>query len=513
MKKLMTLLLALCSVLVCSTGIACFGGDSSSSNASSVEESLGSSVENNSSEEEHTHSFVENKDETHHWTECECGEATEKIAHSHTEQKDSDYHWTECSCGDATEKIAHSYAEQKDSDYHWTECSCGDATEKIAHSYTSKRDSENHWEECSCSMKINVVPHAYVEKYDDTQHWTECTCGETTVKVAHAMVGCTCSECAYRSYVRVNKDNAENAQGEYILFGSYPQTKVTDSALIDTLNTQASMLPTSEDSQAWTSYDYYISNSNATDYMWYQDEVYNGETYRGVYFTSYRPYWTDYSSSTGNTYQDDNGYTTSTSYWFKYEPIKWRILDESNGTALILCEMLIDSQDYNYTRQTVNGVYANNYAESSIREWLNNNFYNTAFNSLQKQLIELTTVDNSAATTDSTSNEYACANTEDNVFLLSYQDVLNTSYGFSSSYSTDTARQKKTTDYAQCQGAYIYSGGSYDGNGCWWLRSPSSRNSYTAPIVYGDGDSGSYRNVYITGGGVCPALRMRLSYN
>jgi hypothetical protein len=289
------------------------------------------------------------------------------------------------------------------------------------------------------------------------------------------------------------------------------------------LNSKAGTLPTSSNSQAWTSYGYYIESS-VKNFMWYIDVEQGGEKYRGVYFTSYRPNSATLSSS--YTYQDDNGYTTSTVYWFKYEPISWTILSEdiANGTALILCDMIIDSQAYkdvyNYDSNTgeyyntstgvPSGTYANNYAESTIRKWLNETFYNTAFSELQKQIILTTTVDNSVASTRYSSNKYACKNTQDKIFLLSAQEVTNTEYGFASSTSTyDTARRKKTTDYAQAQGAYTSTSTDYAGNGWWWLRSPGSDYSDGARDVSYDGYLSS-NDVYGTNGGVVPALQIRL---
>ena len=304
---------------------------------------------------------------------------------------------------------------------------------------------------------------------------------------------------------------AYTRNGNKITFGSYPQSEVTDSSLTATLNSKAGRLPTSSNSQAWTYYrDYYISSSEGR-FMWYIDVEEGGEKYRGVYFTSYRPCYTMYSSSTDNTDQDDNGYTTSTVYWFKYEPISWTILSEdmANGTALILCDMIIDSQAYH--NKYSSSACTNNYARSTILRWLNATFYNTAFSALQKCIILTTTVDNSAATTSSSSNQYACENTQDKVFLLSYQDVINSNYGFSSDYSDyDTARQKKTTDYAQVQGAYTSTSSGYAGNGYWWLRSPNPTSKNAASVVLGSGSVKYYYDVYNITFGVVPALQILL---
>ncbi len=350
--------------------------------------------------------------------------------------------------------------------------------------------------------------------------------------LGHHFVSGSCTVCGEEegtAYVRVNASGITDAEGEYLLFGSWPQGEVTDSALKSALTATAGTLPTASESYGWTSYGYYKSGSNDENYMWYIDIPYDGELYRGVYFTSYRPYYTSGTSS--STEQDNNGYYTSTVYWFKWEPLQWRILSEQGGEALLLCEMLIDSQayqnnvvssgsDYYATDEEGNiltGVYANNYQYSTIRAWLEDTFYAQAFTDLQKSIIQTITVDNSAfSTTDSGNNltqatQYACANTQDKVFLLSAQEVTASGYDFASYSTSDPLRQKKPTDYAQCQGANTSTGGTYAGNGWWWLRSPNCGGGEYACVVSSDGHAlaGSYL-VDVTYRGVCPALWIAL---
>ncbi len=305
-------------------------------------------------------------------------------------------------------------------------------------------------------------------------------------------------------YARINEDGTASSAGEYILLGSYPQREVTDSTLKSTLDNMRGTLPTSDNSGNWTDYGYYISGE-IESYMWYQDVEYNGEKYRGVYFTQYRPYYTTYRSSASNSYQDQF-YLANAVYWFKFEPIKWRILSESNGEALILCEMIIDSQQFDY-----DGSYSNDYANSTIRAWLNDNFYNTAFNNLQKEIIKTTTVDNGVESTGYTSNQNACENTNDKIFLLSAEEVTTEEYGFSSDYMAyDIARQKQNTDYAKVQGCFTDEDVSYNGNGLWWLRSPNDYSSYSARFVNVVGDFNIYE-VIRADMGIVPALRIQLS--
>ncbi len=251
--------------------------------------------------------------------------------------------------------------------------------------------------------------------------------------------------------------------GDIIQFGSYPQTEVNETT----------SLKNAADAATWNSYFYYIGNGSydgcmtASDYMKYADFVSGGVRYRAVKFTKYRPKLTNYISKEEDSYQDDNGYFTNTTYYFKYEPLEWRVLDPSAG--LILCETVIDSQAFqNVVRFESDGwnfyigvssTYANNYAESSIRTWLNNDFYNTAFNTAQKGKIEPITVNNDAYR--DVYSQFNAAPTTDPIFLLSHSEAQSSKYGF----LVHTERKSKSTDYAKCQGCRVNAG--FSG---WWLR-------------------------------------------
>ncbi len=367
--------------------------------------------------------------------------------------------------------------------------------------------------------------------------WLEATCTEPKkckicqetegVPNGHSFNGgAVCGVCGMeRAYLRIDSNGTQSETGEYILFGAYPQSEVTDTALKNSLTELAGTLPTSSASAGWTSYGYYKSGK-VSDYMWYIDVTRDGEMYRGVYFTSYRPYFASISSSKDYSYQDNNGYKTRNVYWFKYEPIKWRILTQDGSNALILSELLLDAQEYQvnnvlqsghwyaangeerlyHDKETGKLIISNSYKHSAIRNWLNDEFYNTAFGELQKEIIQLTMVDNSVLTT-SPNNSYVSDNTEDNVFLLSYADITNESYGFNSDISAqDTARQKLLTDYAICQGASKDSQNTNSNVGDWRLRSPCSED-YGRCVSYIDynGSVGSQGVVY-NDGGVCPAM-------
>lgn len=279
------------------------------------------------------------------------------------------------------------------------------------------------------------------------------------------------------------------AVGEIIEFGNYPQTKVIETTA----------LKNAANAATWISYGYYIGNGKpdgtmaASDYMKYADFVSAGVRYRAVKFTKYRPWDSDDPSNADKSYQDEHGYFINTTYYFRYEPLKWRVLDPSAG--LIMCEKIIDSQAYQNViwynsndEEYYNGInsttYANNYPSSTIRAWLNNDFYNTAFDTTQKNKIKSTTVNNDAYSFYGDS-PYNAAPTTDPIFLLSYSEASNNSYGLSSL----NARMAESTDYAKCQGIYVYTYKDI-GYSNWSLRSAGSesdkanRVSWNGTMVY-----------------------------
>lgn len=302
------------------------------------------------------------------------------------------------------------------------------------------------------------------------------------------------------------KDISSCKVGDIIEFGSYPQSKITDSDLIAKIEAVGKSI-------SWVDCNYYIGTGTSDDgnmkpvdgMMLYKDIPYNGSKYRAVKINQYRPYRTGNTSS--ETYQYDNGYNKGNIYYFKYEPLSWRILDPSEG--YVMCNQIIDSQAYQnfiyyngseYYNSEACENYASDWVTSSLRQWLNNSFYNTAFTAEEKEQIGTSHLENKSII----SSAYNSADTYDKIFLISYYDAANSAYGFdSSSDANDAARQLKGTDYAKCQGLYVSS--SYDGPSWWRLRSPN--NSYGATEVVLGGWAYGYCGAGDTDGGVVPAFK------
>ncbi|MDD5994699.1 MAG: DUF6273 domain-containing protein, partial [Clostridiales bacterium] len=155
------------------------------------------------------------------------------------------------------------------------------------------------------------------------------------------------------------------------------------------------------------------------------------------------------------------------------EPIKWRILSvDKDNNALLLADKGLDCKPYNKTCGNVT------WETSTLRTWLNEEFYNEAFTESEQSEIKQVTVKNNYNPQYGTKGGN---DTSDKVYLLSIEEASNSAYGFDSTFDTESAtRECKVTDYARMNGAFR--GGSagyagYVGNGYWWLRSPGDEKS------------------------------------
>ena len=334
----------------------------------------------------------------------------------------------------------------------------------------AEEESAHTFENGVCTVCEYECPH----EEDDGHSCTSCG-----AFVAHQYQNGVCTVC---ELVR---------NGNSVTFGTYPQSKVTNSTLKTTLNGKAGTPTTNTN---WSSYNY-EENSK----MWYIDVEQGGEKYRGVYFSQYRPTDINNPALADNSLQDDNGFALNTVHWFRFDPIEWTIISEDTAAkkALVICNMIVDAQAYDTTSD-------NNYGESTIRKWLNEAFIETAFNELQRAIIVETEVDNSdKSIADYSGNQpFLCPNTNDKIFLLAKGELKDADYGFNG----NSDRIMKVTEYAKSQGAYA-SASNVD---WWWTRTPSydSTRPTKSDLAHNLKTDGSIwsSNVYLTSGGVVPAM-------
>ena len=293
--------------------------------------------------------------------------------------------------------------------------------------------------------------------------------------------------------------------GDLVEFGTYPQTKVTDSTLIAALDAAE---------KTWMSYNYYsgtgswrTDNTNTTsyyglqqpgDWMRYADFFYGGEKYRAVTFELYRPRWLNWAAdTTGTAYNNvyGNGYRINTVYYFKYEPLTWQVLDPDTG--FVLCRNVVDSQNFcntpyyespYYYMGADSDVRACIYESSDLRIWLNDDFYLTAFSESQKANIKTAAADA----------------VNDKVLLLTKTEANNADYGL-----TNGTRATTGTDYAKAQGL---SKDNSSENAIWSLRTWIGNNN--VDYVKINGELGNSNGAVIgTFYGVRPACYLEMFAN
>ena len=224
--------------------------------------------------------------------------------------------------------------------------------------------------------------------------------------------------------------------GDNIYFGYYPQTLETNDTIISDIESKITPFngPADAASKGWLKQIDYAANATREAY-YYRDIDLDSDgvkDYRAIHIYKYKNYKTS-QAYTGEVswYHDTSAFTEGSTYYFKYEEIKWDILEEKDGKAYLYASLALDAmyyencadnKDTKYIHGGQNG-YANNYELSAIRKWLNEDFYNLAFNDIEESIIEQISVSNGLSSTTDTSNDYVCGITNDYVYLLSVKEV------------------------------------------------------------------------------------------
>lgn len=144
------------------------------------------------------------------------------------------------------------------------------------------------------------------------------------------------------------------------------------------------------------------------------------------------------------------------------EPIEWQIVHEGDGKIFLMSRYILDVQPYN--TEAINVTWET----SSLRNWLNNDFYNTAFSDSDKNQIitaSISTPDNPYYGTEGGND------TEDKVFCMSIEE---TQQYYEFSFWRDDYYDGGCIELVAEATPYALQGylQSYKGCGYWWLRSP-----------------------------------------
>lgn len=252
---------------------------------------------------------------------------------------------------------------------------------------------------------------------------------------------------------------------DYVFYGSYPQSEVTDEELIKKLS-DASLYP---------------KNKNVVEI--------DGERYCRVKSTdanfSYLQHGDDVPAADGEFFEWED---RKTYHYFKYEPLRWRVLESKDNQLLLMADEAIDCVNYMTREHKVNWYI------SELRSWMNeydgtvnasqinytnNGFLTTAFtDDVASALIPkpVYTGDNNFwGQTVKGMPESIGSDSEitDKVFALSMEEATRVEYGFAPDVMMPSkTRQIHATDYARAMGTWVGSPGELQGN-CWWtLRTP-----------------------------------------
>lgn len=290
-----------------------------------------------------------------------------------------------------------------------------------------------------------------------------------------------------------------------VTFGSYPQTEI------------AAAVPDSVDAFAMREGDFQVDPelyARLADASWAEDETeIDGIRYLRI----------NRRNAAGGTANSAGHYRWGLEeyHYFRYDPIRWRILDLEDGRALLMADRLLDCQPYHAGDGPVT------WESSTIRSWLNGlpetensagidyrakGFLDKAFSDSQREAILPTAVKNSP---NSNYHTDCGEDTVDRVFLLSNDEVYEpkaaATHGFyPGSGKDDPARRFRSTQYAKCRGAWWSSVNGYRGNSFWFMRT----NGYTPESVSYICDFGYIyqRGTMATCGdaGILPALWIQL---
>ena len=191
----------------------------------------------------------------------------------------------------------------------------------------------------------------------------------------------------------------------------------------------------------------------------------------------------------GDVIIENTKYHKTEKDYFKYEPIKWRVLQSENGEAFLLSDVILDKQLYNENDKYVT------WEKSSLRAWLNQKFIKRAFIDEEREKINITEIinqDNPVYGTEGGNNTF------DKIFLLSLSEVSEQQDGEKYGFLDDEIRACGKSDFSKT--------GSW-----WWLRSPGYDSGYAAG-VYDYGWVYRYgHDVGSSDDGVRPALHLNLS--
>ena len=127
---------------------------------------------------------------------------------------------------------------------------------------------------------------------------------------------------------------------------------------------------------------------------------------------------------TFGTYEQDNNLDNGA------EAIEWLVLNRDGNKALVISKYCLEQMPFNNTLAPVT------WENCTIRKWLNNDFFNTAFSADEKTSVLVSNI----SYPDDVDHEEPTRTTKDRIFLLSENEALLY-------FDSDSERATQTTEY------------------------------------------------------------------
>ena len=138
------------------------------------------------------------------------------------------------------------------------------------------------------------------------------------------------------------------------------------------------------------------------------------------------------------------------------EPVEWLVLEQGDGRALLLSKYGLEAKPFN------SHITAVTWETCTLRNWLNKDFYGSAFDEKEKEGILVTKV----VTEKNPENGGGFENdTQDKLFVLTSGEVKKY-------LGSNEKRICFATEYAKKNGVFVY-----EGKCAWWLRSPGEEEN------------------------------------
>ena len=155
------------------------------------------------------------------------------------------------------------------------------------------------------------------------------------------------------------------------------------------------------------------------------------------------------------------------------EPIEWLVLENDGKTALLLSRYVLLETNFNLRYGDASGKV---WAKSTLREYLNGEFFQNVFTKEEQKAIRASSVKNPAGPSTKTKG----GSSKDKVFLLSYEELEKY-------LPTQESRVAECTEFSQI----LMQNKGYDVEiamhpQSWWLRTPGM-NVAMALLVAKDG--------------------------